>query len=321
MIGNYLNVKLRDGRLVCSYSPITGMSRLSSSKDIFGYGTNMQNQPKSMNKYFLADEDYLIYNVDLSQADARSVAYIAPEPRMIKAFEEKADVHSLTAHLLFGIPIDEIKAMDKEGVKCDIGYGDQTHRYWGKKSNHSLNFGMGYKKFSYVLEIPEVQGKRIWEAYHRGYPGVIHQYHAWVKANLGSNNRSLVNAFGRSYKFLDRWGEQLFNTAYAYVPQSNTAEIINRWGLIPFYYDDTTYKEVELLRQVHDSINFQIPKSVGIDRHIEILNAMKKELEQKIVWKTYEYVIPCDFSVGVNLHDQDDLNFNNLQQTLGGYFE
>lgn len=333
MIGTYFEVKLKDDRLVCSYSPITGMGRLSSSQDIFGYGSNMQNQPKSMNKYFLADEGCLIYNVDLSQADNRSVAYIAPEPRMIKAFEDKEDVHALTASLIFGMPMEEIKALDKlhdadpdnPDYTAPIGYGDQSHRYWGKKSNHSLNFGMYYRKFSYVLEIPEVEGKQIWEAYHRAYPGIQKSYHRWVRDTLSRGDkdiplRTLQNAFGRRYLFLDRWDEYLFNQAYAFIPQSNTADIINRWGINPLYYEDR-FKDVELLRQVHDSINFQIPISIGIEKHISILKEIKQSLEQKLKWKAYEFTIPAEFTVGLNLGEQKKFDPNtNAEEILSEYF-
>jgi DNA polymerase I-like protein with 3'-5' exonuclease and polymerase domains/uracil-DNA glycosylase len=187
LIGTYYEVKLKEGRLCCSYSPITGMGRLSSSADIFGYGTNLQNQPEDMDTFFLADEGHLIYNVDLSQADNRSVAYIAPEPRMIQAFEEKKDVHSLTGSLVFGIPVDEVIQMHKEKVKCELGYGDMTHREWGKRLNHALNFGMGPGLFSYMLEIPEKEGKVLVEAYHRAYPGVRQNYHRWVRDQLSKN--------------------------------------------------------------------------------------------------------------------------------------
>lgn len=317
MIGTYYEVKLKDGRLRCSYDPMKKTGRLGSGEDIFGYGTNMQNQPKEMNKFFIADEGCLIYNVDLSQADNRSVAYIAPEPRMIKAFEDKIDVHALTASLIFNIPIDEIKQMDKEGVKAEIGYGDQTHRYWGKKCNHALNYGMGYSKFSYMLEIPEKQGKHLVEAYHKAYPGVRQSYHNWVRTQL-SKNRTLTNAFGRKYLFLDRWGDQLFHQAYAFIPQSNTADIINRRGLIPIYYDKEEFGEVELLRQVHDSINFQIPLSAGIEGHIRAIQEIKRLLEEEIIWKTRTFIIPAEFSVGLNLGEQKDLR---IDQDLRGQLE
>ncbi len=303
MIGTYYDAKLRGDRLCCSYSPITGMGRLSSSSDIFGFGTNLQNQPQSMNQFFLADEGHLIYDFDLAQADNRAVAYMAPEPRMIKAFEEGEDVHALTASWIFygdKEHVDEIKQMHKEDVKCDIGYGDQTHRYWGKKCNHALNYGMGYKLFSYALEIQESEGKALYNKYHSIYPGVTKSFHAWVRHQLGQD-RILTNPFGRRYYFMDRWGDQLFNKAYAFPAQSNTADIINRRALIPIYYE-SPFEQVDLLRQVHDSVNFQIPISAGIDYHIQVIEELKSRVEEEIKWKQFTFSIPLEGNVGTTLN-------------------
>ena len=319
MIGTYYSVVLRDERLCCSYTPVTDMGRLSSSKDIFGRGMNMQNQPAEMNRFFLADPGCLLYNVDLSQADNRSVAYIAPEPRMIQAFETGVDLHALTANLIYKIPVDEIITMNKEDVKCQTGYGDQTHRHWGKKCNHALNYGMGYKLFSYRLELIESEGRSIWDLYHAAYPGIQHSYHQWVRNKL-SKDRSLTNAFGRTYLFLDRWGEPLFNQAYSFIPQSNTADIINRLGIIPIYYS-RVFNNVEILRQVHDSINFQLPISSGLDEHMRVLRAIKAGLEQPIRWKTYEFIIPAEFKVGLRLDPMVGLDVDGkLEEQLLPYF-
>jgi len=306
LVERYLNILFKyNNRLTCSYNPVgANTGRLSSSKEIItNFGTNNQNIPKSLNDLMLADEGYLIGNVDLAQADNRSVAYIAPEPRMIQAFEEGTDVHALTASIIFNIPRDEIKSMDKEGVKCPIGYSNQTHRYWGKQCNHAFNFGRGYKSFSYDLEIPESEGKELWMSYHRTYPCIRQVFHKWVQGSLG--NCTLTNSFGRKFLFLNRWGEELFKQAYAFIPQSNTADIINRWGLNEFYYNDK-FKDIELLRQVHDSINFQIPIRLGSYRIAEIITKMKISLERTLQFRDKRWTIPAEFSLGYHLGSKGD---------------
>jgi len=313
----YLNIKYKDGRLVCSYNPIgAGTGRLSSSKQIVtGFGGNSQNIPHTLDKYFLADDGYLIGNVDYSQADNRTVAYVAPEPRMIDAFESGTDIHSLTASMIFELPIDEIIAMDEEGVKAQIGTGDRTHRKWSKECNHSLNFGLGYRSFAQRIEVDERTGKMLHGKYHKIYPNIQGSYHNWVESEI--SDRRLTNPFGRTYLFLKGWGIELFHQAYAFIPQSTTADAINRYGLIPFYYDQTKYRELELLRQVHDSINFQIPISVGVPRIVQILKDMKDELEQPIKFKSREWSLPADFSLGHTLGMQKNLNFeDNLEEVV-----
>lgn len=315
-ISTYFNVKLKDGRLCCSYKPVTKMGRFSSSKDILGYGTNMQNQPARMKEFFIADKGHLIYNIDLAQADNRSVGYMGPEYRMIKVFENGEDIHATTAALIFDKSIDEIKQMKKEGVKADIGYGDKPHRYWGKQCNHAFNFGRGPKTFSFDLEIPEKEGKLLWQRYHQIYTGVQHGYHKWIQAEL-RKNRTLSNCFGRKYRFVERWGQELFKQAYAFPAQSNTADVINRHGVLPVYYElESCFKPVDLLRQVHDSIEFQIPISIGLEEHVYIIKRIKEYLEQTLRWKDKEFIIPADVECGRRLSDVVEIDFSKdvLQQ-------
>jgi DNA polymerase-1 len=288
--GTYLDVTLdADNRLRCSFNPVgTESGRLSSSETIFGTGTNMQNLPLEFRRYLLADDDCMMFNIDLSQAENRVVAYLGPEPAMISAFESGLDVHKQTAALIFGVPISEVS--DEIG-SCDIGGGNFSQRFWGKKANHGLNYDLGYKTFAFYYEILEADAKFICEKYHKAYPGV-RQYHEWVRHQL-SKDRTLTNLFGRKRLFLDRWGDELFKSAYSYIPQSSVAEIINRRGLVYIYYNQHLFKPVDLLLQVHDSIVFQMNyKKYGWKEQAECLMLIKQSLEAPLTWRGTSFVIP-----------------------------
>ncbi len=295
----YLDVVLdKDNRLRCAFNPVgTTSGRLSSSEDIFGVGTNTQNLPEEFKEFIIADNDTVLFNVDLSQAENRVVAYISPEPAMINAFETGIDVHRQTAALIFNKPIDQIS--DEVGSST-IGNGSMSERFWGKKSNHSLNYDLGYKSFALVTEIPEADARFIVDRYHMAYPGV-RQYHAWVRDRLG-RGRMLENPFGRRRTFSDRWGDQLFKEAYSWIPQSTVADKINRQGLLYAYYNQEQCAPIDILNQVHDSIVFQC----NFVKHTweEIANAilcLKKSLETPIVWKGTSFVIPAEFEMGIRL--------------------
>lgn len=285
--GTYYTVTLEDGRLKCSFNPVgaADTGRLSSSETIFGTGTNLQNQPKEMKDKMIADDGYLMFEADLSQAENRIVAYIAPEPKMIAAFESKTDVHKSTASLIFGVPIEEIT---------------KEQRQQGKQSNHSLNYDMSADAFSRHWLMPLDEGRRIHTRYHQVYPGV-HKYHEWIRAALGLD-RKVTNLMGRTRLFLDRWGDSLFKSAYAFIPQSTVADVINERGLEFVYYSkDPLMQKVELLNQVHDSIVFQIPVSLGWDAIATILSAIKTSLETPLTWRGNSFVIPAEFKCGRRL--------------------
>ena len=300
MKSHFLDVTLdTDKRLRCSFNPVgTESGRLSSSETIFGTGTNMQNLPMDFRKYLIADDDTMIYNIDLSQAENRVVAYISPEPNMISAFENKIDLHKQTAGLIFNKPWTEVS--DETG-SSEIGGGQFSERFWGKKANHGLNYDLGYKTFAFLYEILETDAKFIVERYHKAYPGV-RQYHAYIRHQL-SKNRTLENLFGRKRLFLDRWGDDLFKSAYSFIPQSTVAEVINRRGILYSYYEQQLFRAVDLLLQVHDNIIFQMNyKQNSWETQAECLIRLKESLETPLTWRGSEFSIPISLEVGMNLN-------------------
>lgn len=319
MNGTYYKMALdNDGRLRSSMNPVgTRYGRLSSSKTIFGTGANVQNQPQEMKQFMLPDEGYVAYDIDLSQAENRIVAYLGPEPTMIDAFETGKDIHSRTAALIFGIPEDQIS---RERGSSDIGGGRQSQRFWGKKANHAFNYGQGYKTFSYQVEIPEEEGKFIWERYHAAYPGVRKMY-AMIQEQL-KKDRTLTNLLGRRYTFRDRWGDSLFKEAYAFIPQSSIADKINRHGIIHIYKRQDLYKPVELLNQIHDSIVFQIPIKYGWDVHAQILLNIKASLEQPFEWRGRSFSIPAEIEMHPkNFKDGDVLTVHQSVDDFADHLE
>lgn len=309
-----------DGRMRCAYNPVgTRYSRISSSRNIFGTGGNLQNQPHDVLELFEADEGYLYFGMDLSQAENRIVAQIGNIPQMILAFET-GDVHSLTASLISGLPVEEVIRQDKENIPCHLGDGTKTWRFYGKKANHGLNYGLGYKKFALHLEIPETDAKYIVDRYHLAYPGVRQNYHAIIKKQL-SENRTITNLMGRKTIFTDEWGDEMFKEAYSCIPQGTVGDVINERGVEYIYYNQNLFSPIELLTQVHDSIGFQIPLNVGLDKIVEMLSMIKSSLETPLVLPNgKKFIIPVDISIGFNMFDKhckkisskETLDYNKL---------
>lgn len=233
----------------------------------------------------LADEGYVSYSIDLSQAENRIVAYLAPEAQMIEAFESGVDVHKKTASLIYGVPIADIT---------------DAQRQWGKRANHGLNYGLGYRRFAFLYEIPESEAFEIVEKYHQAYPGV-RQWHRGIEDQL-RRNRTLTTCFGRKRLFKGPWGDELLKEAYSFPAQSTTAECINKRGVLFLYYEDG-FERVQLLNQVHDSIVFQIPLNQPWSYHWEVLNRVKQNLELPIEWQSRSFTIPADVEMGINLKD------------------
>jgi len=309
MCSTYFNMKLDDdNRLRCSYNPVGSKNgRLSSSKTIFGTGGNMQNQPPIMKRAMLADQGYLLYNVDLAKAENHVVAYLGFDENMIMAFEKDLDLHSMTAALIFGIKMDEVS---NEPGSSSLASGKYSQRFWGKKANHGLNYGLGYKKFAYLYEIPETEARFIVERYHTAYPGVA-RFQSHVRQQL-QTNRTVVDLFGKKRVFFDRLDDTTYSEAYSFIPQSTIAHIINHYG-IEYLHQQS---RVELLNQVHDSLVFQIPLSAGLDYHAQILWELKNSLAVEMRWMSFTFHLNSDIQVGVNAYDLTNLKAESSDSIL-----
>ena len=323
--GTYLNIEFdADSRMRCSYNPRgTKFGRLSSSKTIFGTGTNQQNLPQEFKRFLVADDEYVLWEVDKRQAEWVVVAYLTGDANMISVVEEGRDTHVHTASLMFNAEpeiveleaklignltdperIAEIRAAD-EYLKKFSGNFPRTMsaRQCGKKSNHGLNYAEGFRKFALINEIDESEAKRIVEMYHLIYPG-IRLWYEIIKRQL-QQTRSLTNCFGRKVRFMDQWGEDLWKAAYSMLPQSSVVDSLNI-GLVKTYEDDwlcgLDQLNIDVLAQVHDSILLQVPTKVVVD---PVLFAEVQELCYNYVSPTLnyngrEFKIATDSKMGLN---------------------
>lgn len=287
-----------DNRLRCSFNPVgTTNDRLSSSKTIFDTGANMQNQPGEIKRLMLADDGYGICNVDLGQAENRVVAFIANEPRMMEAFSQGIDIHKRTAALILGIPETEVTKRDRNEI--------------GKPANHGLNYGLGYKKFALMHQMEESHARFIVEQYHMSYPA-IRQWHAIIQAEL-SRDRTLTNLYGRKRTFVDRWSDELFKSAYDYIPQSTVGTKMNKEGVVFIYQNSSTYfRGWQLLNQVHDSVVIQFPLSLGAQQLADGCMRLKDSLEKPLSYHGRSFSIPADFGFGYNCKDLTELKSRSI---------
>ena len=323
--GTYLDIEFdADGRMRCSYNPRgTKFGRLSSSKTIFGTGTNMQNLPQEFKRFLVADPGYIFWEIDKRQAEWVVVAYLSGDANMLKTVEEGRDTHIHTASLMFSAE-PEIVELDSKlvgqntdpDIIADIRAQDDylnrfaknfprtmSARQCGKKSNHGLNYDEGYMKFALINEIEQGEAKRIVEMYHRIYPGIRGWYEA-TKRQL-QKDRTLTNYFGRKVRFMDSWGPDLWKAAYSMMPQSTVVDSLNQ-GMVRIYHTDNLTASyacnIDLLAQVHDSILLQVPISVMQNRELfsEIQAGVYDMVSPNITYNGRTFKIATDSKMGLN---------------------
>lgn len=343
LFGTYLNLEFdADSRLRCSYNPRgTKFGRLSSSKTIFGTGTNFQNLPQEFKKFLVADPGYCFVEVDKRQAEWVAVAYLTGDANMIAAVEGGIDVHTHTANQMFGVSYDVIKKEHKlngHTTNADTIFearnADPTialamagsNRAWprtmslrqcGKKSNHGLNYDEGPNGFAMINEIDISEAKRIVQMYHTIYPGIRIWYED-IKQQLKAD-RTLTNCFGRTIRFLGAWNDELWKSAYSALPQSTVVDGVN-FGMQSIYDSDLCQKiyfNADVLAQVHDSILIQVPIKNIMDRErFEYFREKIRDLtSHEMSYNGRTFKIASDFKFGLNWGGYDsDKNPGGMQE-------
>ena len=344
LYGTYLNLEFdADDRLRGSYNPRgTKFGRLSSSKTIFGTGTNFQNLPQEFKKFLVADPGYCFLEVDKRQAEWVVVAYACGDANMMKAIDQGIDVHTHTASLMFSVSPEVIKyehklighTTDADAI-AELRNNDLTvvaamrdsGRRWprtmslrqcGKKSNHGLNYDEGPNGFAMINEMDQAEAKRIVNLYHEIYPGIRLWYES-VKRQL-QKDRTLTNCFGRAVRFLGAWDDKLWKSAYSMIPQSTVVDSLNG-GMESLYENKeicgTTGLNGDVLAQVHDSILLQFPISKLTDRTVfeGLVQKITDLTSPDITYSNRTFKIASDYKFGINWGE------HNTERNPGGMQE
>jgi DNA polymerase len=101
---------------------------------------NMQNMPRNseLRKALCAPPGQLVFVADLSNIEARMLAWLADEDDLLQQFRNGDDIYSNLASVIYDRPIN----------KKD----DPTERFVGKTAVLGLGYGMGAPKFQSTLE-------------------------------------------------------------------------------------------------------------------------------------------------------------------------
>jgi len=311
-MNSFLDMKLSpDNRVHTSYN-ITGSSedalgrksfgRWSSSGSIilpFGSG-NLQNIPPDARKIYRAKPGWKIIQADYIQAEAVVVGYLSGDQKLIKLFEDsfglrsaerKAsyDIHVITAQNMFGV-----KEVTKE------------QRQIGKTIRHAGNYSAGPQVLALQLNCTSSRAKQLMDLYYQINPH-LKLWQQSIQDEL-RKDKTLTTPMGRRHRFLERWGDELFRSAYAFKPQSTVGDLLNS-SLVNLYND--VGDDIELMLQLHDAIYAQVPEEeVG-----PTIAIMRRAMLKPVVVNHRTMVIDIDFKVGDSWGEQEEVDWQDY--TIG----
>jgi len=311
-----------DGRMKSGYTPCGTETGRSSTKQLrppvrpekigmpFHTITKHGDIGTEIREMFEADDGYVLVETDMSQAEARIVALLAHDKKLLDLFARKEDIHKLTASWIFSVPVSN--------VTTDL-------RFIGKMTRHAGNYDMGKhrlmelvnteaKRYHLDVNISEWKAGKILDAFHSFSPQIRQVYHQEVQRCLQGNNRVLVNPFGRYRQFFDRWGRELFKEAYAQIPQSTVPDHIRRAGI----RSKVRFKEggidARFILEGHDSLVSLVRK----DQVQSYLSIVHTEIEKPIDFSRCtisrgSLIIPAESKVGLNYKDYSKTNPSGLK--------
>lgn len=255
----FVMAELSEGnRLRCSFNPAgTETYRFNSSKDAFGSGTNLQNIPAgdededheegglvlpNIRKLFIPDYEKLIFDVDLSGADAQVVAWEADDDMMKEIFRSGQKIHAINAKDMFGA------LAGPDGKKM-------PYYYYAKQGCHLTNYGGKVRTMAIATGMLMIEAEAFQKRWFEIHPG-IKEWHERTQGQLESR-RYVENKFGYRRFYFDRI-DNILPQALAWIPQSTVACVTNR----QLKAVETNVPEAELLLQVHDSLVGQVRKDL-----------------------------------------------------------
>ena len=329
-IGTYIDAEVDfRGRLLTQYRIIletgrTATSILKPPVTTRQFGLAFQTITKhgdigsDIRRMFIPDPGYVFIEPDLTGAEARVVALLAGDSRLLKAFRYDIDIHRLTYSWIKDIPLkwegrdllelfweaEEHNSrvfadVINERLKAAI---NSEERQLGKVFRHAGNYDMQKRTAAETAGIPEWRADQILKKFHTTNSNIKGVFHKEIVSALKWGNRTLTSPNGRQRLFLNKWGDELWKEAYAQIPQSTVSDQ-NKKAAQAF---EMRCPESMILVESHDSFLVQTPLALGEQfpmRHIDnAIKVMKEEMESPIDFKNCslsrgELIIPCEIKL------------------------
>jgi DNA polymerase-1 len=200
-----------------------------------------------MRACFIAAPGYQIIKADYSQIELRIVAEISGDRRMLNAYAKREDLHTLTASLITGKPLEEVTAED---------------RRIAKSVNFGLIYGMGAAKLqAYAEEKYEVfltldEAKEFRRRFFQAYSGV-RRWHDSIRKTVYVKDIKQIRTIGgrrRRWAKKPRLSELLNHPVQGTSADMLKVAIARLFKLLP-------KTGAKLIGVVHDEILLECPQT------------------------------------------------------------
>ena len=243
-------ISQRDGRIHTSYEQAVAATGRLSSQD-----PNLQNIPirtdegRRIRAAFVAPPGSKLIAADYSQIELRIMAHLSRDAGLLKAFEDRLDIHRATAAEVFGTPVSDVTDGQRRSAKA-INFG--------------LIYGMSAFGLARQLGIERKLAQEYIDLYFARYPGV-RDYMDRIRAEAREQG-FVETVFGRRLYLPDIRARQAprrqaaERTAINAPMQGTAADIIKRAMISVDAWLSQSDHDARMIMQVHDELVLEVPE-------------------------------------------------------------
>ncbi len=278
------------GRVYTSFNQtIASSGRLSSSNP------NLQNIPvrtevgRQIRRAFVADPSYMLLTADYSQFELRILAHITHEPRLVEAFSNEEDIHTITASTLFNVPVDQVTKDQRRLAKTVV---------------YAVLYGQSAFGLSQVTGMNNTEAASFIRRYHEIFPNIK----GYVDGTLNqARKQGYVNTlYGRKRFFPDMHAlshverQALEREAINMPIQGTNADLIKIAMINLHHALKETRMKTRMILQVHDELVFEVP--------VEELERAKRLIKEKMEGvEKLDVPIKVEMKAGKNWYEAEPM--------------
>ncbi|MDP3981849.1 MAG: DNA polymerase I [Chlamydiota bacterium] len=257
---------------------VTATGRLSSSTP------NLQNIPvrnqfgRMIRESFIPPHKHeIFFSADYSQIELRILAHFSRDPMLLKAFEQKEDIHRWTAHHIYGVNSDQVT---------------DEMRNRAKTVNFGILYGMSAFGLSRQLSISIDEAQYFMNRYFERFPTIKNFIQTLLEETRKKgyvttilNRIRLLPEINNSQKNIRQMAERMaINTPI----QGSAADIIKMAMLTIHEKLLQSHLQSKLVLQIHDELIFCVPEP-------ELVAV------SELVVKTMEHIIALNVQLKVDV--------------------
>jgi DNA polymerase-1 len=263
-------INKQTGRVHTSYNQtITATGRLSSTDP------NLQNIPvrtelgREIRGAFIAEKGYRLLALDYSQIELRLAAHYSGDKKMIKAFENNADIHTATAAEINRVSPDKV---------------DSKMRREAKAINFGILYGQGPHGLSQTAEIPYYRAQEFIDSYFKSFKSIKEFIDKTVEQ---TRKDGYVSTLMGRIRYLPEINSSVVMVRKAAermavnTPLQGTAADMLKKAMIEVdkIIDN---KDIKMLMTVHDELIFEVKKDMVEKAVKEIGKIMENVIKLKV---------------------------------------